>query len=288
MTESPTGFVEGQKAKIRVMAKYDLQNSSFKSRITLLLDIETPVLQGRRTGWGIRKVRFSRKETGWGASTLASHVQLVPSCSLGCLGGNAPRISGARDQNGFSLGYPVLIPELQHRVGAAEPGAIRFGDHCQSLSRDGDGAWCRELRPRPGGRYSTRQHLRPADTRAPETPASHRHLRPADTAPRRHLRPADTAPRRHLHPTDTRAPETPAPHRHLCPADTAPRRHLHPTDTCAPRHLRPANSYAASGRKHPRALTPPSRGLSVPFLRSRVPTTRHRHHATVSALPGTP
>ena len=144
----------------------------------------------------------------------------------------------ARGQNGFPLGYPVLTLELQHRVGAAEPGAIRFGEHCQSPSSDAAGAWLREVRLRPGGRYSRRQHLRPADTGAPETPA-----------PRRHRR-----------------PETPAFHRHLCPSDT----------------------YAASGRKHPGALNTPSCRPSVPFLRSRVPTTRHRRLPTVSALPGTP
>ena len=138
-------------------------------------------------GWGIRKVRFTGKETGWGASTLASRVQLGPSCSLGHLGGYAPRISVARGKNGFPLGYPVLTPQMQHRVGAAEPGAIRFGEHCQSPSRDGAGAWLREVRLRPGSRYSRRQHLRPADTGAP----------------------------RHLRPTDICAPQTPAPRRHL-------------------------------------------------------------------------
>ena len=116
----------------------------------------------------------------------------------------------ARGQNGFPLGYPVLTLELQHTVGAAEPGAIRFGEHCQSPSSDAAGAWLREVRLRPGGRYSRRQHLRPADT------------------------------------------------------------------------------YAASGRKHPGALNTPSCRPSVPFLRSRVPTTRHRRLPTVSALPGTP
>lgn len=124
-------------------------------------------------GWGIRKVRFTGKETGWGASTLASRVQLVPSCCLGHLGGYAPRISVARGKNGFPLEYPVLTPEMQHRVGAAEPGAIRFGEHCQSPSRDGAGAWLREVRLRPGSRYSRRQHLRPADTCAPPTPTPH-------------------------------------------------------------------------------------------------------------------
>ena len=37
------------------------------------------------------------------------------------------RISVARVLKGFPLGYPVLTPELQHRVGAAEPRAVRVG-----------------------------------------------------------------------------------------------------------------------------------------------------------------
>lgn len=107
----------------------------------------------------------------------------------------------ARSQNGFPLGYPVLTLELQHRVGAAEPGANRFGEHCQSPSSGAAGAWLREVRLRPGGRYSRRQHLCPADTGVPET-----------LAPRRHRRPETPAFHRHLRPADTYAPPTPTPH----------------------------------------------------------------------------
>lgn len=37
------------------------------------------------------------------------------------------RISAAQVLNGFHLGHPVLTPELQHRVSAAKPGAVRVG-----------------------------------------------------------------------------------------------------------------------------------------------------------------